>query len=92
MQDITDEQFDTAMDANGCEVQRVARQLGVSRAAVYRRIAESTRYRLASAVSPDELQRLLQEHGGDSAAVARHLRVSMSSLRSQLRRFTGAGN
>jgi transcriptional regulator with GAF, ATPase, and Fis domain len=88
MQDISDEQFDRAMDANGCEVQRVARQLGVSRAAVYRRIAESTRYRLAGAIAPDELQRLLQQHGGDSAAVARHLRVSMSSLRSQLRRFT----
>ncbi len=86
MQDISDELFDAAMDNNGCEVQRVARQLGVSRAAVYRRIAESNRYRLASAIAPDELQRLLLEHGGDSAAVARQLRVSMSSLRSQLRR------
>jgi DNA-binding NtrC family response regulator len=92
MQDISDEQFDRAMEANACEVQRVARQLGVSRAAVYRRIAESTRYRLASTISPDELQRLLQQHGGDSAAVARQLRVSMSSLRSQLRRLSGAGS
>jgi len=92
MQDISDERFDQAMVTNGCEVQRVARQLGVSRAAVYRRIAESTRYRLASAIPTDELQRLLLEHGGDSVAVARQLGVSMSSLRSQLRRLPAARN
>ena len=54
MQDISDERFDEAMASNGCEVQRVARHLGVSRAAVYRRIAESPRYRLASELDLDD--------------------------------------
>jgi transcriptional regulator with PAS, ATPase and Fis domain len=67
---------------------RVAQYLGVSRAAVYRRIEVSPAYRLASDIAADELQRLLREHAGDSAAVARHLRVSLAGLRSQLRKFS----
>ncbi len=87
MQDISDDLFDQAMVSNGCEPLRVARQLGVSRAAVYRRIEVSPHYRLASEIPSDELQCVLTEHGGDSVAVARHLRVSINSLRSQLRKL-----
>ncbi len=84
MQDISDELFDQAMVGNGCEPRRVAQQLGVSRAAVYRRIDESPSFRLASEIPSDELQRVLTEHRGDSVAIARHLRVSINSLRVQL--------
>lgn len=84
MQDISDELFDQAMIGNGCEPLRVAQQLGVSRAAVYRRIEESRVFRLASEIPADELQRVLMEQGDDSVAVARHLRVSINSLRVQL--------
>ncbi len=87
IQDVSDAAFDEVMLANACEIQRVARQLGVSRATVYRRIAESPNYRLASAVGHEELQRLLLEHAGDSVAVARQLRISTSSLRSHLRKL-----
>jgi DNA-binding NtrC family response regulator len=92
LQDISDDAFDEAMLANHCEIQRVARQLGVSRAAVYRRIEESPRYRLASDIPSHELQNLLTEHHGDSTAVARYLRVSISSLRSHLRRLNMDAN
>ncbi len=92
MVDINDERFDAAMVTNECEVQRVALQLGVSRASVYRRIAESPRYRLASAIPLEELQCLLLEHAGDDAAIARQLRVSMSSLRSRLRSISAGRN
>ena len=88
MQDIDDDAFDKAMDSNGCEIRRVAQQLGVSRAAVYRRIEASPHYCLASEVSAQELQRLMAEHAGDSASVARQLRVSLNSLRHQLRKLS----
>jgi len=87
MQDISEELFDQTMVGNGCEPLRVARQLGVSRTAVYRRIAESRAFRLASEIPSDELQRVLTAHGDDSVAVARQLRVSINSLRVQLRKF-----
>lgn len=88
LQDIDDDTFDQVMVSNGFEVMRVAGQLGVSRAAVYRRIEGSSRYRLASAISSDELRSALHEHGGDSAAVAHHLRVPLNSLRSRMREFS----
>ena len=87
LQDIDDDTFEQAMLANACEVQRVACYLGVSRAAVYRRIEASPRYRLASAVPDTELGELMAEHGGDADTVARELRVSAKSLRTQLRKL-----
>ena len=87
MQDVDEETFNQAMDANDCEVARVAQQLAVSRAAVYRRIEASQRYCLASEIPTQELQRLMKEHAGDSASVARQLHVSLNSLRNQLRKL-----
>ncbi|MDG2045956.1 MAG: sigma 54-interacting transcriptional regulator [Halioglobus sp.] len=83
--DIDDETFDQAMVSNGSEASRVALQLGVSRGAVYRRIKRSSRYRLATEISPGELQRELTRHGGDSRIVAKQLQVSVNSLRCHLR-------
>jgi len=59
--------------------------LGVSRTAVYRRIDESPRHRLANEVPPTELQQALAKNNGDSAATALQLRVSLTSLRARLR-------
>jgi two-component system nitrogen regulation response regulator GlnG len=87
MQDIDDDTFEQAMLANDCDVFRVAQQLGVSRAAVYRRIEASPRYCLASEIPPQDLQRLMEAHAGDTATVARELRVSHNSLRNQLRKL-----
>jgi two-component system nitrogen regulation response regulator GlnG len=87
MQEIDDDTFEQAMLAHDCDVFRVAQQLGVSRAAVYRRIEASPRYCLASEIPPQDLQRLMEEHAGDTATVARQLRVSLNSLRNQLRKL-----
>jgi two-component system nitrogen regulation response regulator GlnG len=87
LQDVDDDTFEQAMLANACEVQRVACYLGVSRAAVYRRIEASPRYRLASAVPDAELGQLMAAHDGDADTVARELRVSAKSLRKQLRKL-----
>lgn len=87
MQEIDDDTFEQAMLANDCDVLRVAQQLGVSRAAVYRRIEASPRYCLASEIPQQDLQRLMEEHAGDTATVARQLRVSHNSLRNQLRKI-----
>lgn len=86
LQTIDDETFAQAMRANDFEVMRVAQSLGVSRAAVYRRIEASPAYRLASDIPDDEVRSQMIEHGGDSAAVARLLRVSVAGLRARLRK------
>ena len=87
MQDVDEEEFDNAMRANCFEVMRVAQQLGVSRASVYRRIDASPEYRLASEVPADEVQRVLAGHAGNSDAAGMQLRVSLSSLRSRVRKL-----
>ncbi|MCX2977266.1 sigma 54-interacting transcriptional regulator [Candidatus Marimicrobium litorale] len=88
LQEVDEETFDKVMAANGFEVKPVAKQLGVSRAAVYRRIKSSPLYRLASTLSPQEIQSALDEFSGDSAAVSRHLRVPLNTLRSRMRNFS----
>jgi DNA-binding NtrC family response regulator len=90
MQDIDDTTFGQAMVANRFEVVRVAQQLGVSRASVYRRIEASPAYRLAGEIPLQELERMMTEHGGDSATVALQLRVSLTSLRNRLRKLPSA--
>jgi DNA-binding NtrC family response regulator len=87
IQDVDDDTFDDAMASNDFEVPRVARFLDVSRAAVYRRIEASSRYRLISEIPLEELQRTLKEHKGDDAAAARKLRVPLSGFRRRLRKL-----
>jgi two-component system nitrogen regulation response regulator GlnG len=85
MRHISAEEFDSALVAAAYEVAQVARQLGVSRQSVYRRLDESEQYRLAGQVPQSELERVLTRLQGDAAATARHLKVSLSSLRARLR-------
>jgi len=85
MRHITEEAFARAMRDNNYEVKGVALQLGVSRAAVYRRIEGSRQYRLANDIPDDELSRCLAAAGGDFAAAAAALGVSVTSLRVRLR-------
>ena len=87
MQDVEEAEFDSAFQACGFEVARVARKLGVSRSSVYRRIGDSPRHWLADEVPFDELRRVLAEHKGSCAAAAEQLRVSLASLRARLRKL-----
>ena len=87
MQDVGEEEFDKAMQVNCFELTAVAEQLGVSRTSVCRHIDGSSLHRLATSVPPDELQRVLAEHQGNSAAAAMQLRVSLKGLRARLRQL-----
>jgi two-component system nitrogen regulation response regulator GlnG len=89
--EVSDEAFDRVYEEQCYEVARVARALGVSRQAVYRRIELSPRHRLAGQVPEPELRRVLAEHGGDVRAAAGQLRVSLSALRARLRNAGQAG-
>lgn len=89
MVDIADADFDAAMRASEFEPARVARELGVSRTAVYRRIEASQGYRLASDIPASELRDLLAKHEENVVWVAKALRVSPTALRQRLRALGG---
>jgi DNA-binding NtrC family response regulator len=82
---VDEQEFDNALRESGYEVANVARQLGVSRQAVYRRMGESSRHRLAGQVPGPELEKALAVCEGDARAAAMDLKVSVSGLRSRLR-------
>jgi two-component system nitrogen regulation response regulator GlnG len=83
--DVSEPEFDRAWELSRYSVTGTARQLGVSRAAVYRRIEESPRYRLAGQVPLAELRRVVAEHPGDLVPAAAAMRVSLAGLRARLR-------
>ncbi|MEE4147056.1 MAG: sigma 54-interacting transcriptional regulator [Halieaceae bacterium] len=85
LREVDEEQFAGALRDSAYEVADVARQLGVSRQAVYRRMADSPRHRLAGQVPLAELEQALTRHGGNAHAAALELKVSPSGLRARLR-------
>lgn len=85
MSEVSDREFGSAMQDHAFEIAKVAAGLGVSRSAVYRRIRASNRFRLVQDLTERELHGALRVSGGDSAAAARLLQVSLSGLRVRLR-------
>lgn len=83
--DLDDTAFAEVWDAAGFEVAAMARRLGVSRAAVYRRIKLSPRCRLAADVPLVELLRALDSTRGDLIATAQRLKISQRGLQARLR-------
>ena len=63
----------------------MAKTLGVSRPAVYRRLEKTPGYRVAVQVPELELVAALAAVGGDVEAAAQALRVSAAGLRRRLR-------
>jgi two-component system nitrogen regulation response regulator GlnG len=57
-----------------------ARELGISRAALYRLIDKNPRLRKASDIERAELERCLRECGGDIEMAATRLEVSRRAL------------
>ena len=82
---MTDAAFETAWREAHCEVTRMARKLGVSRAAIYRRVKSSPSCRLANDVPLEELLATLDECRGDLACTARQLGISRRALAARLR-------
>lgn len=83
--DLSDDEFRLAWEAGHREVASVARNLGVSRTAIYRRLQKSSVCRLAADVPLGELLAVLDECRGDLATAAMRLDVSKPGLEARLR-------
>jgi len=83
--DLDEAAFEAAWEEAGFEPAAMARLLGVSRPAVYRRLKTARRCRLATDVPVDELAAALDECAGDLVATARRLAVSRRGLEVRLR-------
>jgi len=85
MVEVSQAEFEQALNAHRFEVAPAARELGVSRQAVYRRMEETPGLRLAGQLAEREISVALHNNPGDIVAAAMTLRVSPSGLRARLR-------
>ncbi len=83
--DVSEAEFEIAMEEARYEVTAVAVALGVSRQSLYRRIENSANFRSASDVPLPEIRAVLGASGQDVREAAMTLRVSESGLRQRLR-------
>ncbi|WOJ94927.1 sigma 54-interacting transcriptional regulator [Congregibacter variabilis] len=83
--DVSDEDFIVAWRAAKYEVAAIARQLGVSRSAIYRRLESLRECRLAADVPLGEMLAALDACRGDLASTADRLAVSRRGLQTRLR-------
>jgi len=84
-EDYSDQEFLEGYKDADYEVVKTARQLGLSRQAVYRRISEFPGLCLASELSDDQIRAALISYGDDLTATALRLRVSRVALRERIR-------
>ena len=73
------------MERGDYVVNRVAREVRMSRQAIYRHIEASPNLRLATQIPLAEIESTLSSHEGDLAQTARSLRVSRHSLKLRMR-------
>lgn len=66
------------------EMARIARELGVSRPRLYRRLAGIDGFRLLKEISDQELQAAFSQCGRDSRALAKHFGVSPRAMMTRL--------
>ena len=90
-EDYSDQEFHEGLRNARYEVLRTARQLGISRQAVYRRISESPDLCLASDLSDEQIRAALRDYPDDLTATAMQLRVSRTALRGRLRSLSVSG-
>lgn len=84
-EDYSDLEFLEVLRNARYEVLKAARQLGISRQAVYRRISESPDLCLASELSDDQIRATLHSYGDDLTATAMRLKVSRTALKERIR-------
>ncbi|MDA8962454.1 sigma 54-interacting transcriptional regulator, partial [Congregibacter sp.] len=83
--DVADEDFIAAWQTAKYEVASIARQLGVSRSSIYRRLESLRECRLAADVPLGEMLSVLDACRGDLVATADRLAVSRRGLQTRLR-------
>ena len=74
--EIDDVEIVATLEARRWDRKAAARQLGISRAALYLRLESIPGVRKAADVGPEEIRRVRERHDGDVAAMAAELRVS----------------
>ena len=82
---VSDAELTAAMRANNWQIAATARQLGVSRNTLYARMKRTGQVRKARDLPRDELAELYSQQGGDLAAMAGLLGVSLRALQLRLR-------
>lgn len=79
------EDLASVLERHGWSLSAAAQELGLSRAAMYRRVAEHPELRTGADLSRDELAEAMATWGGDLAAVSAALRVSRRAVKRQLK-------
>lgn len=85
MDPVTDADITTVYEQSGFEVAETARRLGLSRAALYRRVATIPTVRLAADCSDTEILTAVDAVGRNLQALSRELRISKAAIASRLR-------
>ncbi|MEM1205393.1 MAG: sigma-54 dependent transcriptional regulator [Acidobacteriota bacterium] len=83
--DVTDDEIRSALAARRWRVSPAARDLGISRGALYRRIAASPTLRTAADLEESEIRACHERLGGDLGAMVDDLEVSRRALSRRLR-------
>ena len=85
--DLRDDEVIAALRAHRWSVRDAAEALGISRAALYKRIEKSPEARKASELTLEEITACLERCGGDLDAMVDGLRVSKPALRRRMRQL-----
>ena len=83
--DISEQRLKTALADCNYEIAATARELGVSRQSIYRRVQAADDLQLAAEVPLEELLAALESARGDLDLAARELKVSVTALRARVR-------
>jgi len=81
---LSEQDFITQFEAAEFEVARAAREIGISRQAVYRRISGIPSLYLASELPIEKIEAAIQRCAGDISRAAAQLRVSRTALRARI--------
>ncbi|MBW2523051.1 MAG: sigma-54-dependent Fis family transcriptional regulator, partial [Deltaproteobacteria bacterium] len=82
---LDDETVMAALRANGWQPSAAATALGVSRSALYAFIRQSPNIPKATSLQPEQVQQVLDEHGGDTGQAADALCVTERALKLRMR-------
>ncbi len=83
--EVSPEELVRALRSNRWELAATAKELSISRPSLYNLIRQTPQIRIATDLSPEEIQRCHKECGGNLEAMVDRLEVSMSALRRRVK-------